>query len=80
MRSAGKQMTAIPRRERIMLAGAIDNLAVVPRPPNCRKLRGAELWRIRLERYRVIYSIDDESKIVRIVKVGVRREDTYRSL
>lgn len=49
-----------------------------PRPSGCRKLRGLEGWRVRVGNWRVIYHIDDQEKVVTIVAVRRRREDTYR--
>lgn len=80
LRSARKQVLSLPRQAQLSVAGAIDRLADEPRPVNCRKLRGTDLWRIRMERYRVIYSIDGESGVIKIVKVAARREDTYQWL
>jgi hypothetical protein len=47
-------------------------------PQGCRKLRGVEGWRIRVGNRRVIYTIDDDERLVTIVAVRRRREDTYR--
>lgn len=46
-----------------------------PRPPGVRKLKGnREGWRIRVGDYRVVYQIDDERRIVSIVRVRHRRD------
>ncbi|MFQ5993260.1 MAG: type II toxin-antitoxin system RelE/ParE family toxin [Nitrospiraceae bacterium] len=56
----------------------IEALASNPRPPGCVKLQGAaDLWRIRVGDYRVIYSIDDGARIVDISAVR-HRSDAYR--
>ena len=60
------------------IAKAIDDLENNARPARCRKLRETGLWRVRAGRYRVVYVIDDEAKVVKVVKVAIRREDTYR--
>ena len=49
-----------------------------PRPHGCRKLRGMEGWRIRVGNWRLIYHINDSERIVTIVEIRRRREDTYR--
>jgi mRNA interferase RelE/StbE len=50
----------------------------VPRPVNCKKLKGSNenLYRIRIGDYRVIYNIDDGIKVVSIRDVG-NRKDIY---
>jgi len=58
------------------IAEAILQLEDDPRPPGCRKLRGLEGWRIRVGNWRVIYYIDDDQKLVTVVSVRRRREDT----
>lgn len=79
-RAAQKQVLYLPREAQVEVAHAIDRLTDTPRPAGCKKLRAAELWRIRAGRYRVVYSIDDEAELVTVVKVAARREDTYRGL
>ncbi len=58
---------------------AIEALAGNPRPPGCRKLRGAghDDYRLRIGDYRVLYEVDDTARIVRIMRVRHRRE-VYR--
>lgn len=79
-RSAQKQVLSCPRPAQIEIAQAIDALRDNPRPTGCRKLRETELWRVRVGRYRIIYSVDDEARLVVVVKVAARREDTYSGL
>jgi mRNA interferase RelE/StbE len=56
----------------------IKALAENPRPAGCRKLTGARNdWRIRIGDYRLIYEIDEEAKVVRVMRVSHRRE-AYR--
>lgn len=80
VRAARKQLLSLPRQAQVAIAKAIDRLANIPRPSNCKKLRGTELWRLKLERFRVVYAIDDKSRLVKVVKVALRREDTYQGL
>jgi mRNA interferase RelE/StbE len=80
LRTARKQLEILPRKSLQAVVKDIDSLKQVPRPDNCRKLRGVELWRVRVERYRIIYSIDDKQKLIRIVKIAARREDTYQGI
>ncbi|HEX2253867.1 MAG TPA: type II toxin-antitoxin system RelE/ParE family toxin [Thermoanaerobaculia bacterium] len=52
----------------------IAALAADPRPPGCRKLFGLGRYGIRVGTYRVIYQVDEEERIVDIVKIGHRRD------
>ena len=79
-RAARKQMLAIPRNIQLEIARSIDSLANNPRPMGYRRLRGVELFRLRIGRCRVIYAIDDKARLVTVVKVAPRREDTYEGL
>ena len=48
-------------------------LAISPRPPGCKKLRGrAGQWRIRRGDYRIIYEIEDAVLRVLVVEIGNR--------
>ena len=57
----------------------IESLSSVPRPHDSRKLRAQSgLWRVRIGDYRVIYSINDERRVVDVA--GIRhRSDAYRT-
>ena len=48
--------------------------------PKVKKLVQSGLWRIRVRQFRIGYAIDDEAKLVTIVRIIRRREDTYKSL
>ena len=65
------------RKERRRVIERIASLAAEPRPAGAEKLAGEDRYRVRQGPYRVVYEIDDASKVVRIVKVGHRRE-VYR--
>ena len=79
-RVAQKQLDRIVSKDYLVIAEAISNLIPQPRPPGVKKLVQSGLWRIRVGRYRVVYSIDDEERNVLIVRVARRTEDTYRGL
>jgi mRNA interferase RelE/StbE len=80
LRPAQKQLMALPRPAQIEIVQAIDRLADKPRPSGCKKLKGTELWRIRIGRFRVIYYIIDKELQIVILKASARQEDTYRNL
>ena len=76
--AAVKELEAVGRREdRQHIVERIRALGTDPRPPGCRKLSGAEKYRLRSGDYRIVYGIDDGQQIVTIVKIGHRR-DVYR--
>jgi mRNA interferase RelE/StbE len=75
--SAGKELEALPRRDRIRTARKIQELAFDPRPHGSEELSAEEQYRVRQGNYRVVYSIDDDQRIVLIVRIG-HRKDVYR--
>jgi len=77
-RKTRRQLDRIHEPDFGRIAEAILRLEDNPRPPGCRKLRRLEGWRIRVGNWRVIYHINDDEKLVTIVAVRRRREDTYR--
>ena len=76
--AARKQILALCRQVRVAIAREIDQLVQNTRPEGCKKLKGTELWRIRSGRYRVVYAIDDNNRIIIILKIALRREDMYK--
>jgi len=74
-RAAEKALRRLSTDVHDRLITAIQGLASNPRPPGCRKLTGSgNDWRIRVGDYRVVYEIADEIRIVRVNRVGHRRE------
>ena len=73
-RSALKILKRAPRALRTRLWVAISALADDPRPVGCVKLAGgANLWRVRVGDYRVIYQVRDHEREVLVVVVAHRR-------
>ncbi|MBS1568337.1 MAG: type II toxin-antitoxin system RelE/ParE family toxin [Bacteroidetes bacterium] len=78
LRSAARELNALPVQVAIRIGEAAGRLAQEPRPHGCKKLVGhKDLWRIRIGNYRVVYFIGDAVKLVRIEKVS-NRKDAYR--
>ena len=76
--SALKELESVGSRKlRRDLAEHIQALADNPRPQGRKRLTGADQYRIRRGAYRVVYSIEDERRVVIVVKVG-HRKDVYR--
>lgn len=74
--SAAKSIAKIQKKTRLRVIGAIELLAVDPRPPGVKLLRGGEQgrWRARVGDYRIVYTIEDDRLIVLVLRVAHRRE------
>ena len=79
-RAAQKQLDRLVGRDYQAVARVISSLAQQPRPSRAEKLAESGLWRARTRSYRVISSIDDKERLVVVVHVARRAEDTYREL
>ena len=77
--SAAKELEAISEKATLSrLIEKIKSLAAQLRPSGSEKLAGrSNFYRIRQGNYRVIYSVDDQSRVVDVINVGHRR-DVYR--
>ena len=76
--SAEKDVLALTSDNFKRIAKIIDSLESNPRPHGVRKLKGRENeWRVRVGKYRIIYSIDDHRYQVVIYRV-TDRKDVYR--
>jgi len=73
---ARHELLKLGREQSDRVASAIDSLATDPRPTGSKKLKGrlAELWRVRVGSFRVVYRIDDREKAVRILRVADRKD------
>lgn len=60
------------------IIGKIDELAVNPRPAQSKKLQGRyHEYRLRVDDYRIIYTIDDKNRIITVSHVK-HRSDVYK--
>ena len=78
-RDAQKALDRLPKRDFGAVIKAIKDLAQFPRPRGIEKIKGTGLWRIRQGDYRIVYSIQDETETLIIVRLG-NRKDIYRPL
>jgi mRNA interferase RelE/StbE len=77
VRSAQKELEKLPARIRDRVFEALKLLSLNPYSEllKVKKLKGAaDLFRIRLGEYRVVYEIRDERLVVVVIKIGHRRE------
>jgi mRNA interferase RelE/StbE len=76
--SANRELSAIYRQFVTRIVTAVEALAEDPFPSGHRKLRGREvheLYRIRVGRYRVIYSVDPLEQLVTIYRVRAKKRN-----
>lgn len=76
--SAAKSITKIAKKTRLRVIGAIELLALDPRPPGVKMLRGGEQerWRARVGDYRIVYTIQDDRLLVLALRLAhPRRPD-----
>ena len=78
-RRAQRALDKLPKSDFQAVIEAISGLAQTPRPRGIEKVKSTGLWRIRQGDYRIIYAIDDNERLITVVRVGHRRE-IYRAL
>ncbi|MBI4562631.1 MAG: type II toxin-antitoxin system RelE/ParE family toxin [Candidatus Rokubacteria bacterium] len=76
-RSARKDLDDLDDETYLRIAAAIFHLRENPRPPGTEKLTGQAAYRIRISNFRILYTVDDKAKEVRIEAVRKRDERTY---
>lgn len=74
-----KQLDNIPDKFYNKISQKINSLALNPRPFGCQKL-SEKVYRIKVGKYRIIYSIFDKEKLIVVDKVDRRKERTYKNI
>lgn len=72
-----KDFATIPARDARLILTRTGSLENNPRPPGCKKLHGNMGYRLRQGVYRILYTIDDSARLVRVYRIRHRRE-AYR--
>ena len=72
--AALRELRKVDRAMQPRLHGAIALLAIDPRPPASRQLRGRDGYRLRVGDYRIIYTINDGLLLIVVVTIGHRRD------
>jgi mRNA interferase RelE/StbE len=73
--AALRELKTVSRQIHTRVIAAIEKLSLEPRPRGCRKIRGlSDTFRIRVGQYRVLYTVDDTERVVRITHIRHRRE------
>jgi mRNA interferase RelE/StbE len=79
-KSAEKQIDKLPAQVLMRVFDRLTALQDNPRPRGVEKLTGFKnYYRIRIGKYRIIYSIKDEVMLVLVVRASARK-DIYRDL
>ena len=68
-----KDFRNVPQKDAEKILMMIHHLSDNPHPAQSKKLKGDELYRIRIGVYRVIYEKIDSLLIISVVKVGHRK-------
>jgi mRNA interferase RelE/StbE len=77
---AEKELRKLPRQVFLKIDAAILALSDDPRPHLCKKLTGfADIYRIKVSDYRVLYRIEDKQLIIEVIRVA-NRKDVYKKL
>ncbi len=76
--AAHRQISRLPWQTQERVNRTIARLAENPRPPGIKKLTARDGYRIRVGDYRVLYIVDDSSKLITIYRV-MARGDVYRA-
>jgi mRNA interferase RelE/StbE len=76
-REAASTLRRLDRPQRIRVRDAMDRLSQDPRTPapgrDVRRLEGVPgLWRLRVGRWRVLFTVDDAERVVYVVAVRPR--------
>ena len=79
-RQARKDVRNLPKDVQKRIVDALRELPTEPRPTGSRKLSGSEDdHRVRVGRYRILYTIDDTEKKTQEFRI-MHRRDAYRLL
>jgi len=77
-----RAINRLPGNMRQRVRRAIAQLTTDPRPPASKQMEGdlAAYYRLRIQDYRIIYTIDDEIIQIEIIRVARRSPRTYEGL
>lgn len=76
--SAVKELEEIrTKQQRQRIVKQIQDLSQDPYPHGCKKLSGMDKYRIRVGDYRILYTIENLTLVIHVVKIA-HRKDVYR--
>jgi mRNA interferase RelE/StbE len=73
-RGAEKELSRLPQKMQLRIAGVLALLAVNPFPPNSKKLSGRDGYRIRTSQYRILYNVEKDVLKILVLRIGHRRD------
>lgn len=77
-KSARKELDSIPHQQFLRIDKAILSLKETPFPyPASKKLKGEDKRRLKAGDYRIVYTVDENDKVVIVYRVR-HRKDVYR--
>lgn len=76
--AAQRQLRRLPPGDAARLRGPILALSIEPLPHGVAKLVASDLWRLRVGDLRVVYLIDDDARLIVVLRIARRSESTYR--
>jgi mRNA interferase RelE/StbE len=76
---AERKLENLPRDLQQLIFAKFDLLEQQPRPHGCRKLTDSRppVWRLRIGKFRVIYTINDSSQVVEVLDIE-NRDSAYK--
>jgi mRNA interferase RelE/StbE len=78
--AAIRQLRKLPSSVQSRVISCFESLSENPRPPGVEKLsQYPRFWRVRCGEYRIVYCIDDKTRIV-VALIVRHRKDAYRDL
>lgn len=76
-RSAEKELGSLPMKIHDKIIKVLLSLKENPSPLNLKKLHGREGVRIRVDNYRILYTVDKTKKEIEVFSIADRK-DVYR--
>ena len=79
---AAREYKGLYKRDRqavVRVEQAIEQLSKEPRPRGVDKLR-RNIYRIRVGEFRIVYTIEEKSKVLIISRIRRRSETTYKGI
>jgi len=76
-KTAAEELSISPKTDLRRIIARISGLEAEPGPRGREKLSAMKRFRLRQGDYRIVYSIDDNEKVIEIFKIG-HRSEVYR--